>query len=146
MSVGSVLFSLLFFSLYLPFSRAAVARYPRPDDLAGFLGLFLGLIGIDSQTGQARFAFGVPPEPVTSMAVIVLSSRLSVTVLPASAVPLKISVASPVMRSEEEAPVSSEAVVMTGVRAPSEVMTIGTCHLAQVTISSSNRALERCTI
>ena len=25
-----------------------------------FLGLFLGLIGIDSQTGQARFAFGVP--------------------------------------------------------------------------------------
>jgi HEAT repeat protein len=43
MSVGSVLFSLLFFSLYLPFSRAAVERYPRPDDLAGFLGLFLGL-------------------------------------------------------------------------------------------------------
>ena len=43
MSVGSVLFSLLFFSLYLPFSRAAVARYPRPDDLAGFLGLFLGV-------------------------------------------------------------------------------------------------------
>ncbi len=43
MSVGSVLFSLLFFSLYLPFSRAAVARYPQPDDLAGFLGLFLGV-------------------------------------------------------------------------------------------------------
>jgi hypothetical protein len=43
MSVGSVLFSLLFFSLYLPFSRAAVERYPRPDDLAGFLGLFLGV-------------------------------------------------------------------------------------------------------
>ncbi|MGH2680234.1 MAG: Npt1/Npt2 family nucleotide transporter, partial [Actinomycetota bacterium] len=43
MSVGSVLFSLLFFSLYLPFSRAAVERYPQPADLAGFLGLFLGV-------------------------------------------------------------------------------------------------------
>jgi HEAT repeat protein len=43
MSVGSILFSLLFFSLYLPFSRAAVARYPRPDELAGFLGLFVGV-------------------------------------------------------------------------------------------------------
>jgi CRP/FNR family cyclic AMP-dependent transcriptional regulator len=43
MSVGSILFSLLFFSLYLPFSRTAVERYPQPDDLAGFLGLFLGV-------------------------------------------------------------------------------------------------------
>ena len=43
MSVGSILFSLLFFSLYLPFSRAAVERYPHPDDLAGFFGLFLGI-------------------------------------------------------------------------------------------------------
>ena len=40
MSVGSVLFSLLFFSLYLPFSRAAADRYPQPEDLAGFFGLF----------------------------------------------------------------------------------------------------------
>jgi CRP/FNR family cyclic AMP-dependent transcriptional regulator len=38
--VGSILFSLLFFSLYLPFSRAAVARFPQADDLAGFFGLF----------------------------------------------------------------------------------------------------------
>jgi HEAT repeat protein len=43
MSVGSILFSLLFFSLYLPFSRAATARYPRPDELAGFFGLFFAL-------------------------------------------------------------------------------------------------------
>ena len=43
MSVGSILFSLLFFSLYLPFSRAAVERYPQPDDLAGFFGLFMGV-------------------------------------------------------------------------------------------------------
>ncbi len=40
MSLGSILFSTLFFSLYLPFSRAATVRYPRPDDLAGFFGLF----------------------------------------------------------------------------------------------------------
>jgi HEAT repeat protein len=43
MSVGSILFSLLFFSLYLPFSRAVAERYPEPDDLAGFLGLFFAV-------------------------------------------------------------------------------------------------------
>ena len=43
MSVGSILFSLLFFSLYLPFSRAAADRYPQPDDLAGFFGLFFAV-------------------------------------------------------------------------------------------------------
>ena len=43
MSVGSILFSLLFFSLYLPFSRAAVERFPVPEDLAGFLGLFVAV-------------------------------------------------------------------------------------------------------
>ncbi|HVF06985.1 MAG TPA: Npt1/Npt2 family nucleotide transporter [Actinomycetota bacterium] len=40
---SSILFSLLFFSLYLPFSRAATARYPDPDELAGFFGVFFGL-------------------------------------------------------------------------------------------------------
>ena len=43
LAVASVLFSLLFFSLYLPFSRAATARYPDPDELAGFFGLFFGI-------------------------------------------------------------------------------------------------------
>ena len=43
MALGAILFSLLFFSLYLPFSRAATARFPDPDDLAGFFGLFFGI-------------------------------------------------------------------------------------------------------
>jgi CRP/FNR family cyclic AMP-dependent transcriptional regulator len=43
MSVGSILFSLLFFSLYLPFSRAAVAGFPQAEDLAGFFGLFFAV-------------------------------------------------------------------------------------------------------
>jgi HEAT repeat protein len=43
MTAGSVLFSLLFFSLYLPFSRAAAERYARPEELAGFLGLFFAV-------------------------------------------------------------------------------------------------------
>jgi hypothetical protein len=43
LALASILFSLLFFSLYLPFSRAATLRYPQPDDLAGFFGLFFGL-------------------------------------------------------------------------------------------------------
>jgi HEAT repeat protein len=40
MSLSAVLFSVLFFSLYLPFSRAATVHYPSADALAGFFGLF----------------------------------------------------------------------------------------------------------
>jgi putative tricarboxylic transport membrane protein len=40
-----------------------------------FVGLFLGLIGIDSQTGQARFAFGVP-ELLDGVDVVVLAVGL----------------------------------------------------------------------
>jgi Cyclic nucleotide-binding domain/HEAT repeats/TLC ATP/ADP transporter len=43
MALGAILFSLLFFSLYLPFSRAATTRFPDPDELAGFFGLFFGI-------------------------------------------------------------------------------------------------------
>jgi HEAT repeat protein len=40
MSLAAILFSVLFFSLYLPFSRAATVHYPSADALAGFFGLF----------------------------------------------------------------------------------------------------------
>jgi putative tricarboxylic transport membrane protein len=40
-----------------------------------FLGLFLGTIGIDSQTGQSRFAFGVP-EMLDGIDVVVLAVGL----------------------------------------------------------------------
>lgn len=40
MTVGAVLFSVLFYSLYLPYARAAAERFPDADDLAGFFGLF----------------------------------------------------------------------------------------------------------
>ena len=40
LAVGLVLFSVLFFALALPFTRAARAAMPREDDLASFLGLF----------------------------------------------------------------------------------------------------------
>jgi hypothetical protein len=43
LALGSVMFSLLFFSLYLPFSRSATEHYPDPDQLAGFFGVFFGL-------------------------------------------------------------------------------------------------------
>jgi HEAT repeat protein len=42
MSVSLVLFAVLYFTLTLLFAEAATARYPRADDLAGFLGLFMG--------------------------------------------------------------------------------------------------------
>jgi HEAT repeat protein len=40
MMVAAVLFSVLFFSLYLPFAEAASLRFQDPDALAGFLGAF----------------------------------------------------------------------------------------------------------
>jgi HEAT repeat protein len=42
-SAAAVLFSVLYFSLALPFSKAATAQFPDEDALAGFLGLFNGL-------------------------------------------------------------------------------------------------------
>lgn len=41
MSVSLVLFAVLYFTLALLFAEAATARFPRTDDLAGFLGLFM---------------------------------------------------------------------------------------------------------
>jgi ATP/ADP translocase len=40
LAIALVLFSVLFFSLALPFTRAARAAIPQEDDLASFLGLF----------------------------------------------------------------------------------------------------------
>ena len=40
LAVSLVLFSVLFFSLALPFTRAARAAMPQEDDLASFLGIF----------------------------------------------------------------------------------------------------------
>lgn len=43
MAVCLVLFALLYFSLALLFAKAATARFPEADRLAGFLGLFMGV-------------------------------------------------------------------------------------------------------
>lgn len=40
MTAAGVLFSVLFYSLYLPFAQAATIRYHDPEQLAGFLGIF----------------------------------------------------------------------------------------------------------
>lgn len=40
MAIASVLFSVLFYSLYQPYAQAAADRFPDPDELAGFFGLF----------------------------------------------------------------------------------------------------------
>jgi HEAT repeat protein len=42
MSVALSLFALLYFSLSLLFAQAATARFPDEEELAGFLGLFMG--------------------------------------------------------------------------------------------------------
>lgn len=41
-AVSTVLFSVLFFSIALPFSRAAAEQFPNENSLAAFLGLFTG--------------------------------------------------------------------------------------------------------
>ena len=40
MTLAAMLFSVLFYSLYLPYAAAATERFPDPDELAGFFGLF----------------------------------------------------------------------------------------------------------
>ncbi|HEY7659075.1 MAG TPA: HEAT repeat domain-containing protein, partial [Actinomycetota bacterium] len=40
MTFASVMFSVLYYSLYLPFAQAATDRYADPDALAGFFGVF----------------------------------------------------------------------------------------------------------
>ncbi len=42
-SGAAILFSILYFSIALPFSQAATLRYPNENELAAFLGLFNGL-------------------------------------------------------------------------------------------------------
>lgn len=65
MSVAALLFSVLFFSLYLPFSQAAAERYPDADALAGFFGLFsavtagAALVWSLFLTGRSFTRFGV---------------------------------------------------------------------------------------
>src|SRR5215216_1752130 len=41
-SISTIFFSILYFSIALPFSRAATAQYPNEESLATFLGLFNG--------------------------------------------------------------------------------------------------------
>lgn len=40
MAIAAVLFSVLFYLLYLPYAQAASAHFPDADDLAGFFGFF----------------------------------------------------------------------------------------------------------
>jgi HEAT repeat protein len=40
MTIAAVFFSVLFYSLYLPYAQAATAQFPDPEELAGFFGTF----------------------------------------------------------------------------------------------------------
>lgn len=42
-SIAAILFSILYFSIALPFSKAITVQYPNEKELASFLGLFNGL-------------------------------------------------------------------------------------------------------
>ncbi len=44
MTAASVLFSVLYYTLYQPYAEAANARFPDPDQLAGFFGVFWAVV------------------------------------------------------------------------------------------------------
>jgi HEAT repeat protein len=86
MSVSLVLFAVLYFTLVLLFAEGATARYPRADELAGFLGLFMGASNgaallVSLLLANRLFArFGLPTM-VMALAVIYVAgfAALSVT-------------------------------------------------------------------
>jgi HEAT repeat protein len=66
MTTAELLIALLFNLLYLAFSKAAVARYPDPDQLAGFFGFFFAIAMATAflislfVTSRLLARFGVP--------------------------------------------------------------------------------------
>jgi CRP/FNR family cyclic AMP-dependent transcriptional regulator len=93
MTVAAVLFSVLFYSLYLPFAQAASERYRDTDELAGFLGLFgAALTGgafvisvilanrLFVRIGVARLAVALPVLYGVGFAVVLLDARLATLV------------------------------------------------------------------
>jgi HEAT repeat protein len=78
MSLSLILFALLYFTLALRFAETATARFPRTQDLAGFLGLFMGVSNgaallVSLAVANRLFAqFGVPAM-VLALAVIYLA-------------------------------------------------------------------------
>jgi HEAT repeat protein len=66
MALSLTLFAVLYFTLALVFAEAATDRFPRTDELAGFLGLFMGLsnaaaLVVSLLIANRLFArFGVP--------------------------------------------------------------------------------------
>jgi HEAT repeat protein len=66
MSLSLILFAALYFILALLFAEAATARFPRTDDLAGFLGLFMAAtngaaLAVSLLVANRLFArFGLP--------------------------------------------------------------------------------------
>ena len=54
MTLAAVLFSVLFFSLYLPWATAATERFPDAGDLAGFFGLFWAAMTGAAPTSRSR--------------------------------------------------------------------------------------------
>jgi HEAT repeat protein len=77
MSLSLTLFAVLYFSLAVLFAEAVTDRYPRTDQLAGFLGLFMGVsnaaaLAVSLLVANRLFArFGVP-NMVMALAVIYL--------------------------------------------------------------------------
>jgi HEAT repeat protein len=77
MALSLMLFAVLYFTLALVFAEAATDRFPRTDELAGFLGLFMGLsnaaaLVISLLVANRLFArFGVPTM-VMALAVLYL--------------------------------------------------------------------------
>lgn len=93
MTAAAVLFSILFYSLYLPWAAAATERFPNADDLAGFFGLFwAAMTGVAfvisvfatnrlfGRFGVASMAMVLPVLYVGSFAILLASSAFATLV------------------------------------------------------------------
>lgn len=89
MSVSLILFSVLYFTIALVFAEAATERFPRTEDLAGFLGLFMGASNgaallTSLLVANRLFArFGLPAM-VLALAAVYLAGFASLAVVGAS--------------------------------------------------------------
>lgn len=86
MSASLILFAVLYFTLSLLFAESATARYPEADDLAGFLGLFMGVSNgaallVSLLVTNRLFArFGLPTMVMALAAIYVVGfSALAIT-------------------------------------------------------------------
>ncbi|MBA3551354.1 MAG: HEAT repeat domain-containing protein [Actinobacteria bacterium] len=87
MSVGAAMLTILYYTLSLPFAKTVTVRYPDPDSLAGFLGLFTGItyaaaLLVSLLVANRLFAKLGVPTMVLGLPIIYLVGFLALALVP----------------------------------------------------------------